>query len=120
MYINQKISSTIILFTEAGKKKSSPNSALVCPVVMVKLDTKGLVSLIAGVRGPGSHKMRMSRYKSVQAKLALEHKRQFGSLVCLGTVLLNACPQGCFHEPKKQMDKFRPAFIITTLVLFLR
>lgn len=51
MYINQKISSTIILFTEAGKKKSSPNSALVCPVVMaMKLGTKRvLVSLIAGV-----------------------------------------------------------------------
>ena len=63
MYINRKISSTIILFTEAGKKNSSPNSALVCPVVMaMKLGTKRvLVSLIAGVQ-----RVRVTQNEDVQ------------------------------------------------------
>lgn len=68
MDINRKISSTIILFTEAGKKNSSPNSALVCSVVTaMKLGTKRvLVSLIAGVERVRATQNRMSRDKRMK------------------------------------------------------
>ena len=68
MDINRKISSTIILFTEAGKKNSSPNSTLVCSVVTaMKLGNKRvLVSLIAGVERVRAAQNRMSRDKRMQ------------------------------------------------------